>query len=288
MAVASTHAVTRRLLRGNSGSPFSSFAPAGSCPHAAASGSRWSSGRPGRPSRRHSSAAAFGITGDASSATMRSASRQSPSTPATASASPALLQRPRLRGPRCSALAARIRSQTAPNAAREVEPRHRRPTSPSNAAAAASTSGPFARVLGHDTAAVVHRHVQHAVREVAEVVREVGVVALHHRLVREVAVGTEALVGHEVVAEPVDAEVGDEIGRRDLVEPRLAHLLAADEQPAVREHALRRLEPGRHQHRGPVHGVEAQDVLADEVVVDRPPLREALARRRRSRPRCSS
>ena len=47
-------------LRGNSGSPFSSVAPAGNCPHAAAAGTRWSSGRPGRPSRRHNSAAAFG------------------------------------------------------------------------------------------------------------------------------------------------------------------------------------------------------------------------------------
>ena len=94
--------------------------------------------------------------------------------------------------------------------------------------------------VGHDTAAVVHRHVEHAVREVAEVVGEIGVVARDHRLVAEVAVGTEALVGEEVVAEPVDAELGDEVGRRDLVEPRLAHLLAADEQVAVREHALRR------------------------------------------------
>ena len=43
----------------------------------------------------------------------------------------------------------------------------------------------------------------------------------------------------------------------------------------MREHAPRRLEPGGHQHRGPVHRVEAQDVLADEVVVDGPPLGEA-------------
>ena len=49
-------------------------------PHGGASGRRWSSGAPGSPRRRHSSAAARGITGDASSATIRSASRQSPST----------------------------------------------------------------------------------------------------------------------------------------------------------------------------------------------------------------
>ena len=78
-----------------------------------------------------------------------------------------------------------------------------------------------------------------------------------------------------MVAESVDSEVGDEISRRDLVETRLAHLLATDEQPAVREHMPRRFEPGGHQHRGPVHRVEAQDVLADEVVVGGPPLGEA-------------
>ena len=65
-----TRASAHVSLRGNSGSPLSSVAPAGSRPHAAASGSRSSSGRPVSPSRRHSSAAAFGITGDASSATI--------------------------------------------------------------------------------------------------------------------------------------------------------------------------------------------------------------------------
>jgi len=38
-----------------------------------------------------------------------------------------------------------------------------------------------------------------------------------------------------VVAEPVDAEVGNQVGRRDLVELGLAHLLATDEQPTVRK-----------------------------------------------------
>ena len=52
-----------------------------------------------------------------------------------------------------------------------------------------------------DAAAVGHRHVQHAAREVAEVVGEVGVVAGDHPLVAEVAVLAEAQVGDEVVAE---------------------------------------------------------------------------------------
>ena len=131
--------------------------------------------------------------------------------------------------------------------------------------------------VGHHPVAVVHRHVEHAVGEVAEVVGEVGVVARHHRLVAEVAVGTEALVGEEVVAEAVDAELLDQVGGRDLVEARLAHLLATDEEVAVREHGLRRRLARGQQHRGPVHRVLAEDVLADEVVVRGPVAVEPLA-----------
>ena len=51
----------------------------------------------------------------------------------------------------------------------------------------------------------------------------------------------------------------------DPGELRLRHLLSADEQPAVRDHEVRRVDSGRVQHRRPRHGVEPQDVLADEV-----------------------
>ena len=40
--------------------------------------------------------------------------------------------------------------------------------------------------------------------------------------------------------------------------------------------AVRRLDPGGQQQRRPVHAVEAQDVLADQVVDRRPPLLEAV------------
>ena len=72
--------------------------------------------------------------------------------------------------------------------------------------------------------------------------------------------------------------------RRDAGQLGLAHLLAADQQPAVREDLARQLEAGRHQHRRPDHRVEPQDVLADEVHVGRPGPREPLvgSGRRRS------
>ena len=106
----------------------------------------------------------------------------------------------------------------------------------------------------------------HPGQQVAEVVGQVGVVAGHHPLVGEVAVGAEGEVGQEVVAVAVDAEVGDEVGRGDLVEPRSCDIFS----PPTSSHpwtytCVGRREAGRQQHRRPVHAVEPEDVLADEV-----------------------
>jgi len=78
-----------------------------------------------------------------------------------------------------------------------------------------------------------------------------------------------------VVAKAVDPEVGDEVGRRDLVERGLAHLLAADEEPAVDVPVLRGLQARRQEHGRPVDTVEAADVLPDEVRA-RPPAGELV------------
>ena len=84
-------------------------------------------------------------------------------------------------------------------------------------------------------------HRGHPGEEVAEIVGEVGVVPGDHALVGEVAVGAERLVPQEVVAEAVDTECRHQIGRCDLVEGRLGHLLAADQQVAVDVDRLRRV-----------------------------------------------
>ncbi len=93
--------------------PSRASSPRAATPTAAASGSRSSAGLPGRPSRRHNSADARGISGDDNSATTRNASRQSPSTAAVATVSPALLS---AHGCLSSMyeFASRMRSQTAP------------------------------------------------------------------------------------------------------------------------------------------------------------------------------
>ena len=127
---------------------------------------------------------------------MRSASRQSPSTAATAVGVARLVERPRLllldvrvRG--ADELPHRAEAALAKSSCVDAS------VSTSNALAAASTQRAVGARVGHDAVAVVDRHVEHAVREVAEVVREVGVVARDHRLVAEVAVGTEALVARK-------------------------------------------------------------------------------------------
>ena len=108
---------------------------------------------------------------------------------------------------------------------------------------------------------------RHARREVAEVVGEVGVVAVDHAFVREVAVVAEVHVAQEVVAVAVDAEVGEQVARRDLVElascSSSRHRRAGSRAPA---RACGGSMPAAMQHRRPPHAVEPDDVLADDVV----------------------
>ena len=118
----------------------------------------------------------------------------------------------------------------------------------------------------HDALEVALDHRGRPRGEVAEAVRELGLVARREVLPRERAVLPERDRREEVEAVRVRAEHVGDLGRRDAGELRLRHLLAADEQPAVREHAARHLDARGHQHRGPDDGVEAQDVLADDVV----------------------
>src|SRR5438270_9588322 len=130
--------------------------------------------------------------------------------------------------------------------------------------------------FGADSAALALDHGGHPRQEVPQVVGQVGVVAVDHALVGEVAVGAEGLVPQEVVPVAVDAELGHQVPGRDLVEPGLGHLLPADQQPPVDEDAMGRIDPRGHAHGRPPHAMEAKDLLADEMVHDRPPEGEAL------------
>ena len=133
--------------------------------------------------------------------------------------------------------------------------------------------------------AVGHR--DRPVDEVAEVVREVGVVAPDERVPADTSASrSNGDLAQRDVAGAVGAERRDEVVRVEEVAAALAHPLAArGEQPAVDPDLPRRLEPGAPEHRRPEDRVEAGDVLADDVEVGRPPASRTLPDRPGSRRR---
>ncbi len=111
----------------------------------------------------------------------------------------------------------------------------------------------------------IPRHLHDARERVADSVREVGVVAGEEVLVGEARVLPERHRRDEVPAERVHAERGDELVGPDDVARGLGHLPRVAQPPAVAHDLPRDAEAGRHEERGPVDGVEPQDVLPDDV-----------------------
>ena len=74
----------------------------------------------------------------------------------------------------------------------------------------------------------------------------------------------------QVVAQSIDAHDPLDGQRSHDVALGLGHLAALEDEPAVGPHLLGQGQAGRHQERGPVDGVKADDLLADQVDVNRP------------------
>ena len=111
---------------------------------------------------------------------------------------------------------------------------------------------------------------QRALRQVAEIVGEVGIDARHDGVVAVIAVLAERHLAQQEIAQRIDpVGVGKGEGIDDVAD-RLRHLLAAVEQEAVAEDVARHVDAGRHQEGRPIDRVEAHDVLADHVQVGRP------------------
>ncbi len=125
-------------------------------------------------------------------------------------------------------------------------------------------------------AGVALGHAADPAHQVAEVVGQVGVVALLEALPREVAVAAVRHFLHQVQPQRIRAEPIGGLQRIDRRAERLAHLLALEVDPAVAEHLPRQGLARRHQHRRPHDGVEARDVLADDVQAGRPPLGQPI------------
>src|SRR6266478_6217078 len=124
--------------------------------------------------------------------------------------------------------------------------------------------------LGDLTAAILLDHCEDAAGEVAEAVGEVAVVALNERVVTEISVLPEYGLAQKIVAKRIHAEDMDDGPRANDVAERLAHLGTVHEQPAVRPDLFRQREAGGHQKGRPVHGVEANDLLAHEMNIGGP------------------
>ena len=134
------------------------------------------------------------------------------------------------------------------------------------------------RALGrHLAAAVLGHDRQHALAEIAVGVGEIAVQAADQGALLEVAVVAERHLAQQEVAHRVEPVGRHQLDRIDDVAERLGDLLAFVGPPAMREHALRRREAGRHQEGRPEHAVEADDVLADHVQVGRPVLPQRIA-----------
>mmetsp|Transcript_10281 Transcript_10281/g.24116 ORF Transcript_10281/g.24116 Transcript_10281/m.24116 type:complete len:538 (+) Transcript_10281:1121-2734(+) len=109
--------------------------------------------------------------------------------------------------------------------------------------------------------------------QIAEGVRELGVVHQHQALLTEGDVLPEGGCVRQVEAEGIRRELVELLVRVDHVAEGLGHLLpllVVDE--AVRKDSLGEREVARHEHARPDHAVEPDDVLADEVARRRPEL----------------
>ena len=126
------------------------------------------------------------------------------------------------------------------------------------------------RGLGHRAVPVAVDHGERAAGEVAEVVGQLGLVPRLEAGWGDRPVPAERHLAEAVEAERVGPEALDHAERVEHVPQRLGHLLFLQQQEAVDEQVLRRLVAGGEQQRGPVHAVEFEDVLADELIAGRP------------------
>ena len=118
---------------------------------------------------------------------------------------------------------------------------------------------------------VTSDHVEQTVDEVAEIVAEVGLIAVLESQRREVGVLSDDHLAAKVETESVGTVGGDEAQRVRGVTGRLRGFLVIDRPPAMDEQLARRLDPECLEHARPVDRMRGrQDILADDVHVGRP------------------
>ena len=123
---------------------------------------------------------------------------------------------------------------------------------------------------GQDAVEVLIDHGDGTVDEVAEGIDEVGVDLINEHFVGDAAVVQEGHFGEDVIAHRVGAEkVGKVVGVHDVA-AGFGHFIHAGKQPRMTENLFRQRFAERHEDDRPVYGMEAEDVLADDLQIGRP------------------
>src|SRR5581483_7206129 len=125
-------------------------------------------------------------------------------------------------------------------------------------------------------AKVARDHRECSAREIAEIIRQIGVVPLHQSVKRETAVLAKDYFPKQEITESIVAEnINDSFGANDIA-ARLRHLVLLEQQPAMDDDLLRQWQACSHEKRGPIHSVEANYLLAHHVNVGWPVALELL------------
>ena len=131
--------------------------------------------------------------------------------------------------------------------------------------------GVVGRLRAIDRAAeILVGHRDSAVDEVAERIREIGVVFEQKALIGDGAVLRKRHLGQQIIPHGVDTEAGGQLVGIQHVALRLAHLVLAGQKPRVTEHLTGQRLAERHEQDRPVDRVEPHDVLADHMQVGGP------------------
>ena len=124
--------------------------------------------------------------------------------------------------------------------------------------------------FGHPGVEVLIHHRQRTLRQVAQLVGQIGVDPADDPVFAVTAILAERHLTQEEVANLVHPEALHQGDRVDDIANGLAHLLAPVVEESVREDPARQRDSRRHQESRPVHGVKPDDVLTDHMQISRP------------------
>ena len=99
---------------------------------------------------------------------------------------------------------------------------------------------------GNDLAEILLLHIQCALDQIAEVVDQIGVIALDHRFIGNRAVACKRHFGKRIVAHAVHREMLRQLICIDDVALGFRHLVCSEVEPRVTEHLLGQGQIKRH------------------------------------------